>query len=368
MTSGQQERVDCVVVGAGIVGLAVTRALARAGRSVLVVDGAAAVGTGISSRNSEVLHAGMYYPPGSLRARLCVRGNQMLRDFAAASGVQVTMCGKLIVATTDEDRSKLEAIADRGRANGVEGLALMTAAAATALEPNLRCRAALFSPQTGIVDSHALMQALQADAEAHGALVALRAPVVGGGAGDGHVRLDIGGDSPMVLLARQVVVAAGVGACALARALGAANVPTPYLCKGNYFALTGKTPFSRLVYPVPEAAGLGVHFTLDLGGRGRFGPDVEWVADEDYTVDPRRADRFYHAIRQYWPGLADGALAPAYCGIRPKIHGPPEPAADFVIHGPGQTGVDGLIALYGIESPGLTSSLALAELVGALAA
>lgn len=360
---GGIERIDCAVIGAGIVGLAAARALALAGRDVLVLEASGAIGGGISSRNSEVIHAGMYYPAGSLKARLCVAGNTLLRRFADDHGVPYSLCGKLIVATGAEEQAKLDDILAKGRGNGVTGLTAITAAQAMEMEPQLSCTAALFSAHTGIVDSHALMLALQGVIENRGGAIALHAPVIGGQAKGGGVLLQVGGAEPMRLLARTVVIAAGLSSCPVARSLGLAQVPRPYLCKGNYFALTGKMPFSRLVYPVPVAAGLGVHYTLDLAGQGRFGPDVEWVEAEDYVVDPTRADQFYAAIRRYWPGLADGALEPAYAGIRPKINAAHEAAADFVIHGPADHGAVGVVALYGIESPGLTASLALAELV-----
>ncbi|MBI2241276.1 MAG: NAD(P)/FAD-dependent oxidoreductase [Magnetospirillum gryphiswaldense] len=363
MTTAGAERIDCAVIGAGVVGLAVARALALAGREVLVLESGAAIGGGVSSRNSEVIHAGMYYPAGSLKARLCVRGNRLLRDFAADHGVSFSMCGKLIVATDDAERAKLADILAKGQINGVSGLSAIPAAQAREMEPDLSCTAALFSADTGIIDVHGLMLALQGVVEAHGGMVALHAPVLGGKVQDDGVLLKVGGAEPMTLSAKNVVVAAGLHCCPVARSLGLANVPRDYLCKGNYFTLTGKMPFSRLVYPVPVAAGLGVHYTLDMAGRGRFGPDVEWVGAEDYAVDPRRGDQFYAAIRRYWPGLADGALEPGYAGIRPKISGPTENAADFVVHGPAQHGGSGVVALYGIESPGLTSSLALAEMV-----
>lgn len=358
------ERIDCAVIGAGLVGLAAARALGRAGREVVVLEAADAFGTGVSSRNSEVVHAGMYYPAGSLKARLCVAGNRMLRDYAAGHGVALAMVGKLIVATGPEEERGLAALLDRGRANGVAGLEPLSAAAARALEPQVSCSAALLSPDTGIIDTHALMLALLADAEAVGATLALRAPVTGGRPGEnGGMVLEVGGAEPMRLAARRVVVAAGLHSCPVARSLGLAAVPRDRLCKGSYFTLTGKMPFSRLVYPMPVSAGLGVHYTLDLGGRGRFGPDVEWVEAEDYAVDPRRAAAFAAAIRRYWPVLEDGRLEPAYAGIRPKIQAPGEPAQDFAVHGPGEHGLPGVVALYGIESPGLTSCLALAELV-----
>jgi L-2-hydroxyglutarate oxidase LhgO len=356
------EEVDCVVVGAGAVGLSVARALAIAGREVIVLEREGAIGTGISSRNSEVIHAGMYYPAGSLKAQLCVRGNRLLRDFAHGHGVPFRMTGKLIVATDAAEEEALASILKRGHDNGVVNLRAISAGEATALEPQLTCTAALFSPDTGIVDSHAYMLALQGDAEAHGAAMAFRAPLIGGRAGRAEIVLDIGGESPMTLRARSLVIAAGLNACPTARLLGLPDVPQDYLCKGSYFSLAGRQPFARLVYPVPVAGGLGVHYTLDMGGRGRFGPDVEWVGREDYAVDPRRGEKFYAAIRRYWPGLADGALAPSYSGIRPKISAAGEPAADFRIAQP----APGVVALYGIESPGLTASLAIAERVAAL--
>ena len=364
LTETGAEPVDCVVIGAGVVGLAIARQLALAGREVIVLEAEAAMGTGISSRNSEVLHAGMYYPRDSLKARFCVAGNAMLRDFAATRGVAFKMVGKLIVATDEAEAAALDAIQERGAANGVPGLTAIPAAEARALEPELVCVKALWSPATGIVDSHGVMLALRGEAESRGASLAVKSPVIGGRPTDAGTLIRVGGADPMTLLARSVVVSAGLGAPALAAGLGLAGVPPAYLCKGNYFGLTGKTPFSRLVYPVPVAAGLGVHFTLDLAGRGRFGPDVEWIEGEDYRVDPRRGQSFYAAIRRYWPGLADGALEPAYAGIRPKIQAPDQPARDFVIHGPAETGAAGVVALYGIESPGLTACLAIARHVG----
>lgn len=327
-----------------------------------------AIGTGISARNSEVIHAGMYYPAGSLKARLCVAGNRMLREFAVMHGVPFKMVGKLIVATDDAEAKALEGILARGKANGVEGLAPIPAAEAMAMEPQLTCTSALFSPATGIIDTHALMLALQGDAEEHGAVLAFRSPVIGGAIREDGVEIQVGGDEPSCFVARTAVIAAGLASCRVARSLGMPGVPADYLCKGNYFTLTGSMPFQRLVYPVPVAAGLGVHYTLDMAGRGRFGPDVEWTLREDYVVDPSRADTFYGAIRRYWPSLADGALEPAYAGIRPKIQGPDDPAKDFMVQGPKDHGVPGVVALYGIESPGLTSCLALAGMVRELAA
>lgn len=364
----QMDRVDALVIGAGVVGLAVGRALARSGLETIVLERADAIGTGTSSRNSEVIHAGIYYPAGSLKAALCVRGRQQLYAFCASHGVAHRRCGKLVVATSPEQHAALESTRAKAAVNGVE-LRWLEPAEAQALEPALRCTAALHSPETGIVDSHGLMLALQGDMEAAGGALALCSPVQGLRCGvDGHV-VQVGGDAPMELAAGIVVNAAGLWAPGLAAAthgLGAPHVPQGHHAKGNYFSLAGRAPFSRLVYPVPEQAGLGVHLTLDLAGQARFGPDVEWLApgspdDIDYRVDAARADGFYAEIRRYWPELRDGALQPAYSGVRPKLGGPGSPAADFVVQGPQVHGVNGLVNLFGIESPGLTSCLALAD-------
>jgi L-2-hydroxyglutarate oxidase LhgO len=362
------EGVDCVVVGAGVVGLACARALALAGRDVLILEAANTFGSGISSRSSEVIHAGLYYPTNSLRARLCVTGRDALYAYCAERHIQHRRVGKLLVATGEAQRPRLDAIAAQAKANGVGKLQPLSGAEAMALEPALTCVAALLSPDTGIIDSHALMLALLGDAEAAGASLVTRSPVEGAECrADGFV-LELGGTEPMRLHARSLVNAAGLGAVPLARRLAgfpAALVPTPRYARGNYFALQGRSPFSRLIYPIPEAAGLGVHLTLDLGGQARFGPDVEWIAEPGYKVDPARAAAFYPAIRRYWPGLPDGALQPAYAGVRPKTHGPDEAAADFMLLGPREHGLAGLVQLFGIESPGLTCSLALAEAVRA---
>jgi L-2-hydroxyglutarate oxidase LhgO len=363
------EQVDTVVIGAGVVGLAVARALALAGREVVILEAENAIGTGTSSRNSEVIHAGIYYPRGSLKAQLCVEGKRLLYAYCAEHGVPHRRCGKLIVATSEAQRHELDAIRAKAAANGVDDLRLLSRAEALALEPALVCVAALESPSTGIVDSHALMLALQGDAEAHGAMLALCSPVKSGRIEGDHFVLEVAGDEPMQLAARRVVNCGGLHAQAIAAALQgfpARCVPPTYYAKGNYYSLAGRAPFSRLIYPVPEAAGLGVHLTLDLGRQARFGPDVEWIDHIDYSVDPKRADSFYSAIRRYWPALADHALAPAYSGIRPKLGAPTEPAADFVIQGPREHGVPGLVNLFGIESPGLTASLAIGARVAAL--
>ncbi|WP_427184762.1 NAD(P)/FAD-dependent oxidoreductase [Bordetella bronchialis] len=359
--------IDCVVIGAGVVGLAVARALALDGREVLVADAAEGIGTGTSSRNSEVIHAGIYYPAGSLKAELCVRGKHMLYDYCAARGIPHRRLGKLIVATDAAQDAMLDDIARRARANGVGDLERLSGAQAMAMEPALRCTAALLSPSTGIVDSHALMLAYQGDAENAGAQFVFHTPLLSGGVRtDGGFDLRFGGQEAMTLSCATLVNAAGLHAPALARRLDGVprdSIPQAYLCKGSYFTLSGRAPFSRLIYPVPQHAGLGVHLTLDMGGQAKFGPDTEWIEREDYTLDPRRADVFYDAVRSYWPALPDGALAPGYTGIRPKISGPREPAADFAIVGPARHGVAGLVNLFGIESPGLTSSLAIAERV-----
>ena len=360
------EQVDAIVIGAGVVGLATARSLALAGREVIVLEAAEGIGTETSSRNSEVIHAGIYYPPGSLKARLCVAGKLALYRFCDEHGVAYRRCGKLLVATDEKQRGKLEAIKQQADANGVRDLRPLTAEEARALEPELRCVAAYLSPSTGVVDSHAFMLALQGDAESHGAMVAFASPVIGGAVRDTGIALDVGGAAPTSILARSVVNTAGLHAQKLAGSLSGfprAHVPPTYYAKGNYYSLIGKSPFSRLVYPMPNDAGLGVHITIDLGGQARFGPDVEWIDRIDYDVDPRRAESFYAAIRDYWPGLKDGQLAPGYSGIRPKIVGPKEKAADFVVSGPSDHGVRGLVNLFGIESPGLTASLAIGDRV-----
>ena len=364
------ERLDCIVVGAGVVGLAIARALAIAGREVGVVDAAESIGTVTSARNSEVIHAGIYYPRGSLKARFCVSGKEMLYRYCADRGVPHRRSGKLIVATDDSQVPTLDKIRAQAAANGVGDLRLLSARDANDLEPDLRCTAALLSPSTGIIDSHAYMLALQGEAEANGAVFVFHTPVEAGALRANGIELALGGSEPMRVLARTVVNSAGLHAPAVAASiegLPQTDIPPAYFAKGNYFALQGKSPFRHLVYPVPEAAGLGVHLTLDLGGQARFGPDVEWVDEIDYNVDPRRSDGFYEAIRNYWPGLRDGALVPAYSGIRPKIQAPDEPAKDFLIRGPADHGVPGLINLFGIESPGLTASPAIAEHVASIA-
>ncbi len=358
------EDVDCVVVGAGVVGIAAARALARTGREVIVLDAAEGIGTETSSRNSEVIHAGIYYPKDSLMARLCVAGKRMLYAYCNERGVPYSRCGKLIVATSPEENDRLAGIKQRAEANGVEGMRLLTAEEAVALEPNLVCTAALLSESTGIVDSHAYMLALQGDAEEAGGLFVFNSPVLGGRVTGDRIELTVGGEETTTLRCRLVVNSAGLHAPALARSIvgmPSQMVPHEYYAKGNYFSLAGRSPFTRLIYPVPVPGGLGVHLTIDLGGQARFGPDVEWVETLDYAVDPARADGFYAAVRTYWPGLRDGALLPGYSGIRPKIVAKGAPGQDFVIQGAAAHGVPALVNLFGIESPGLTAAIALAD-------
>jgi len=365
------DRVDAVVVGAGVVGLAAARALALAGLEVLILESEAAIGTGVSSRNSEVIHAGLYYPAGSLKARLCVQGRNLLYAYCAERGIEHRRCGKLLVATRDGDAPKLEAILQHACANGVHDLQRISAAEARALEPALACTGALLSPSSGIVDSHGLMTALLGDAENAGALLALRSPFEHA-VRDGETwRVTTGGAEAFEFATRWIVNAAGLSAQAVARAIEgfpAAAVPQQFLAKGHYFSLAAKAPFSHLIYPTPVDGGLGVHLTLDLGGQAKFGPDVEWLdaaALIDYAVDASRRAAFEADIRRYWPGLPDGALQPAYSGVRPKLSGPGAAAADFALLGPAEHGVAGVVQLFGIESPGLTASLALAEAVQA---
>ena len=358
------DEVEAVVVGAGVIGLAAARALALAGREVIVLERAYTIGFETSSRNSEVIHGGLYYPQGSLKAVACVEGRKRLYGYCAEHGVPHARLGKLIVATEEAEIPGVERIAAAAAANGVDNLEWLTASEAQRLEPELRCVRALLSPSTGIIDSHALMLAYQGDAEAAGAFVVFRAPVLSGRALADGFELSVGGDEPTTIRCRLLVNAAGLYAPALARAIEgvpAASIPPAYFCRGVYFTLSGKTPFRRLIYPVPVPGGLGVHITLDLAGQARFGPDVEWIEAVDYSVDPRRGDAFYAAVRRYWPNLKDSALQPGYAGIRPKISGPAEPAADFVVQGPETHGVPGLVNFYGIESPGLTASLPLAD-------
>ncbi|MEM0991196.1 MAG: NAD(P)/FAD-dependent oxidoreductase [Pseudomonadota bacterium] len=365
------EHVETVVIGAGVVGLAVARSLALSGREVLVLEREDAFGTITSARNSEVIHAGIYYAKDSLKAKLCVAGKHMLYDYCKANGIPFNNCGKLIVACSAEEVEKFQGIAQRAWDNGVEDLRQISAADAKAMEPELECDGALLSPSTGIVDSHGLMLALLGEAEAHGAMMVLNTPVAKVSVADGGFLVKTGGDEPMKLLAQEVVNSAGLGAPSLAQSMDGLPpkaAPQQWTAKGNYFSLDMKAPFQRLIYPAPVTGGLGVHITIDLQGRARFGPDVEWLEDADwadqatYAVDPARSESFYAAIRRYWPGLPDDVLTPDYSGIRPKLTNAQDKyAADFRVSGANEHGLQGYIGLYGIESPGLTSSLAIAQ-------
>ena len=354
------DQIQTVVLGAGVVGLAVARELAIQGQEVIVLESADAFGTGTSSRNSEVIHAGIYYPAGSLKAKLCVQGRHMLYAYCQERQIPHKACGKLIVATSEAQVAQLAAIQAKAAVNGVLGddqLRLLSAAQAQAMEPDLKCEAALWSPSTGIVDSHALMLSFLGDFENASGILALNSEFASAQIvrDSGKSRFIIRTQDGTEIWAENVINSTGLVAPIVARA---------YYAKGNYFSLSGRSPFSRLIYPVPEAAGLGVHLTLDMAGQAKFGPDVEWVDSPDKLhVDPGRGDAFYAEVRKYWPGLKDGALIPSYAGIRPKINSPQETAADFCIMGPAEHGVDGLVHLFGIESPGLTSSLAISQAV-----
>src|SRR5271170_4264892 len=355
---------EVLVVGAGVVGLAVARAAALAGHDVTVAEITGGIANGVSSRNSEVIHAGLYYPTDTLRAKLCVRGRRMLYDFCAAHGVPHRKCGKLVVATSQAELAKVETILIQAQINGVEGVEMVGGNAARAMEAELSCIGALWSPETGIIDSHGYMLALWGDLEDRGGMIAFETPVERMSYKTPHWHVQFGGSEPGTVAFDAVVNAAGLGAQAIARRIEnypAGQVPRLVLAKGNYFGFAGKPVFSRLIYPTPIDGGLGVHVTLDLAGRMRFGPDVEWIGEENYAVDPRRADSFYDRIRAYWPGVPAGSLVPDYCGIRPKLTGPGEKPADFMIAGEPDHGLPRLVNLFGIESPGLTSSLSLAE-------
>lgn len=363
------ERVDAVVIGAGVVGLAVARALALQGREVVVLEREPTFGSITSARNSEVIHAGIYYPAGSLKARLCVEGRERMYAYCAERAIAHKRCGKLIVATTDSQCDALPGIVQKASANGVNDLRLLDAAEVRAMEPALQGLAAVYSPSTGIVDSHGLMLSLLGDLEHAGGMLVCHSPV-------GQIKVQTAGLEVVsadgtTLLAQTVINAAGLDACDLARrtvGLSAGHVPQPSFAKGNYFSLSGRAPFTHLIYPAPEPrahlAGLGVHLTLDLGGQAKFGPDVQWVdRSDDCAVDASRLPAFEAAIRSYWPGLPSGALQPGYAGVRPKINGPDEPSADFRVDTERLHGVAGLVNLFGIESPGLTSALAIGQYV-----
>lgn len=358
------DTVDVVVIGAGVIGLAIARSFAFKGREVVILEAADNFGTGTSSRHSEVIHAGIYYPRGSLKARMCVSGRALLYDFCEQFGVPYRRCGKLIVATSEAQLAELAKIKTAAQHNGVP-LEFFSRVRALALEPQLSCEGALYSPLTGIIDSHAFMLSLLGQAESHGAMLVTDSPVTRLQLDPGGILIGVNGEEPG-LKANTVINSAGLYAPHVAHLLHdfpPEHIPTPHFCKGNYFTLSGRSPFERLVYPIPEAGGLGVHLTLDLAGRARFGPDVQWIDACEYSVEPRRAERFYAAIRTYWPDLADGALQPGYAGIRPRITGPGEPLVDFRVSGPDSHGIPGIVNLFGIESPGLTAALALAEFV-----
>jgi L-2-hydroxyglutarate oxidase LhgO len=359
------ESADCVVIGAGVVGLAVARAMARKGRDVLIIEAEDAFGSITSARNSEVIHAGIYYPHGSLKERLCIEGRDKLYAFCHAYGVTYKRTTKVVFAADDSEVAPLKKLQGHAADSGVY-MTFLTGAEAKRLEPNLKCAAALLSPLTGIVDSHGYMLAILGDAEAHGAVIAYNSPVIGGEATEDGVVIHTGGTSPMSLKCKTVINCAGLSAQTVSRSIKGVpqpQVPPQHYAKGNYFYLSGKAPFSRLIYPLPGNHSLGLHYTLDLAGQGRFGPDVEWIDSINYDVDEGRAASFYAAIRKYWPDLPDGALRPGYSGIRPKIQAKGEPTRDFMIQMPAETGVNGFVALYGIESPGLTSSLAIGDYV-----
>lgn len=363
------ETVECAVIGAGVVGLAVARSLALAGRETVILEAADAIGTGTSSRNSEVIHAGIYYPQGSFKARFCVEGRNLLYEYCESHGIPHRKCGKLIVAAGHADLLRLKDITERARRNGVTDLDILDERETLELEPNLTCSGAIHSPSTGIIDSHAFMLALQGDAESEGAMIAFNSSVEGGKIKEDGVLLQVQSateDGLFTINCRTIINAAGLTAPDLARRLvnfPAKAIPQAHYAKGNYFRLTGLAPFRRLVYPVPEPGGLGVHFSMDLGGQCKFGPDVEWIDLPNYTVDPGRVDRFYNAIRRYWPNLPDGALQPDYAGVRPKIAGKEDGQTDFVISSEAEHSVPGVINLFGIESPGLTSALAIGDYV-----
>ena len=358
--------VETIVVGAGVVGLAVARALALAGHETMVLERHELIGSETSSRNSEVIHAGIYYPPVSLRATLCVRGKELLYAFCAENSVAHERCGKLLVATSDSQLPKLAAIKETAARNGVTDLEPIGGNAAKALEPEIACVAALISPSTGIIDSHGFMLALEGHVEAHGGSVVLRCPVERIEREPSGFRLTTGGDNPGAITAKHVVNSAGLHATKLARTLGHTGSYTPpetYYAKGQYYALSGRSPFKRHIYPMPDGAWLGLHATVDIGGRCKFGPDIEWTPGIDYSFQPEKLEKFLDFIRSYYPGLEVERLHPDYTGVRPKLYREGEPVPDFAIHGPQAHGIDGLVALYGIESPGLTAALAIGEVV-----
>jgi len=365
------ERIECAVIGAGVVGLAIARKLASSGREVVILEAEAHFGTHTSSRNSEVMHAGIYYPTGSLKARLCFAGRNALYRYCAEHDVSHRRIGKVIVACDESELAGLEKYRTQAEINGCADLRMLSAAELAQMEPEVRCVAGFLSPSTGIIDAHGLMLAYLGDVEAHGGALAVASPVVSGEVTPDGILLRVGGAEPMELLCDAVVNSAGFNAQAVARGIAGmpeSSIPPTYYAIGHYYTLSGAAPFNRLVYPVARQDWLGVHVTIDLGGQVKFGPDFAWIDRIDYRFDDSSAHEqaFYTAIRRYYPGLKDGALQPGYTGIRPKIHGPKEPAPDFLIQGPREHGVPGLVNLYGIESPGLTSSLAIGDYVSDL--
>jgi L-2-hydroxyglutarate oxidase LhgO len=363
------ERIECAVIGGGVVGLAIARRLAMSGREVVVLEAEEAFGTHTSSRNSEVIHAGIYYPTGSLKARLCVAGRKALYRYCAEHDVRHRRIGKVIVACDETELAGLKKYQDQAGINGVDDLRMLNAGELEELEPNVRCVAGFLSPSTGIIDSHGLMLEYLGDAERHGAALALASPVVSGRADNDGIVLEVGGAEPVSLRCDIVVNSAGFSAQAVARSIAgvpANTIPATHYAIGHYYTLSGAAPFRRLIYPVARQDWLGVHVTIDLGGQVKFGPDFSWIDRVDYRFDESRETAFYQAIRRYYPGLKDGTLVPGYTGIRPKIHGPGEPAPDWAIQGPRDHGVAGLVNLYGVESPGLTSSLAISDHVAKL--
>lgn len=363
------ETLDCTVIGAGVVGLAIARKLAKSGRDVVILEAEDAFGTHTSARNSEVIHAGIYYASGSLKARLCVAGREALYRYCAEHNVNHQRIGKVIVACDDSEIAGLHKYKAQAEANGVDNLRLLTTAELKEMEPAVRCVAGFLSPSTGIIDSHGLMLSYLGEAEEHGAMLALSSPVLRGRVESDGIVLEVGGKEPMTVKCRSVVVSAGLHAPDVARCIAgipANTIPPTYYAIGHYYTLTTKSPFNRLIYPVARPDWLGVHVTIDLGGRVKFGPDFEWIDRVEYQFDERREASFYKAIRHYYPGLQEGTLQPGYTGIRPRITGPGEAAQDFTFHDHTVHGVKGLVALYGIESPGLTSSLAIADYVADL--
>lgn len=365
------DHVETIIIGAGVIGLAIAHKLARSGQEVIILEAENAIGTGSSARNSEVIHSGIYYPTNSLKARLCVAGRKALYQYCDTFSVAQKKLGKLIVATSKDEIKTLQFLQQKATANGVHDLIWLSVEEARRREPELKCTAALLSPSTGIIDSHGYMLSLQGDAEAHGTVIAFNSPLTKGRVNaeasansPNRFTIHTGGDSPAELSCKNLIIAAGHGAQTAAHAIDGIpkdSIPPQFRAKGNYFVLSGKSPFRHLVYPAPVAGGLGIHSTLDMGNQTKFGPDVEWIDSPDYVVDPARARTFYTAIRKYWPGLPDGALEPGYVGIRPKVVGPNDANADFMIMGMTQHGIAGLVNLFGIESPGLTASLAIAD-------